>query len=416
MAVRSRRLPQNYLLSPFKLFAARNPSEDTKNNLSLSELQCRATFPGLMQEIDQSVARGPFDLKKLADDYQGIVEGRIKDGKLYVISAEWRPSRMMLYERNAVLHQLHRALITSPTPLPDTVFSFSVIDNPRQNTWSFSRSNDPNIKGNYWVMPHFSFWSWPKPFIGTMDQALSKIDDVEKSIFWVEKINKVVWRGTAWFNSVGNLNLRPMLLQVTKGKEWADVQDMKWKTNGVMAENSIEVEDFCRYKYIIYTEGVTYSGRLPFHQSCASVIITPPLTYLLHTTHLLKPLFSSSLSISTSPPTPKDQQRWPNSYSPSEANIVFVKHDWSDLEQTIDWLRQNDHIAKGIADRQRELIAKKGYLSEGAEVCYWRELIRGWAGVVQEKNGTKGDKDVWGEGIRWETFSLIGETNWVRAQ
>jgi hypothetical protein len=103
-------------------------------------------------------------------------------------------------------------------------------------------------------MPHFSFWSWPLPFIGTMDSALRKISDIEDSTPWEKKIDKVVWRGTAWFNSVGNTNLRPKLLEVTKGKDWANVEDLVWFNNGEKAKNSIPIEDFCKYKYIVYTE------------------------------------------------------------------------------------------------------------------------------------------------------------------
>jgi hypothetical protein len=111
-------------------------------------------------------------------------------------------------------------------------------------------------EGSYWIMPHFSFWSWPLPFIGPVDQALSKIEEVENRYQgkWREKIDKVVWRGTAWFNSVGNTDLRPKLLATTKGKEWADIEDLKWVSNGERAENSIGIEEFCGYKYIIYTE------------------------------------------------------------------------------------------------------------------------------------------------------------------
>jgi hypothetical protein len=105
-------------------------------------------------------------------------------------------------------------------------------------------------------MPHFSFWSWPLPFIGPVDQALSKIRAVEESFKgkWGHKIDKVVWRGTAWFNSVGNTDLRPKLLKVTKEKDWADVQNLEWVSNGEKAKNSIGIEDFCKYKYVIYTE------------------------------------------------------------------------------------------------------------------------------------------------------------------
>ena len=103
-------------------------------------------------------------------------------------------------------------------------------------------------------MPHFSFWSWPKPFIGTMDEALTKIERVEQETPWEKKSSKAVWRGTVWFNSIANLNLRPKLMQITKGKEWADVEEMKWENQGMTAKNAIAIEDFCKYKYIIYTE------------------------------------------------------------------------------------------------------------------------------------------------------------------
>jgi hypothetical protein len=103
-------------------------------------------------------------------------------------------------------------------------------------------------------MPHFSGWSWPKPFIGTLDQALSKIEIIEEETKWEDKIDKAVWRGTGQFNSVGNIALRPQLLEVTKGKSWADVELLQWGNNAVDAKNAIGIEDFCKYKYIIYTE------------------------------------------------------------------------------------------------------------------------------------------------------------------
>jgi hypothetical protein len=145
----------------------------------------------------------------------------------------------------------------APEPVPDTVFTLTILDTPLKNAWSFSRSNDPKLPGNYWVMPHFSSWSWPKPFIGTLDEALYEIDVIEEETKWEDKIDKAVWRGTGHFNSVGNIQMRPQLLDATRDKSWADVEVLKWGTNGVDAENAIGIEDFCKYKYIIYTEGIT---------------------------------------------------------------------------------------------------------------------------------------------------------------
>ena len=51
-------------------------------NLRMTERECRATFPGLMREIDESVSRGPFRLERADDDYMGLVQGRVANGKV----------------------------------------------------------------------------------------------------------------------------------------------------------------------------------------------------------------------------------------------------------------------------------------------------------------------------------------------
>ena len=161
-------------------------------------------------------------------------------------------------------------------------------------------------------------------------------------------------------------------------------------------------------RLLMWIQGITYSGRLPFHQACESVLITPPLTYLLHTTHLMRPVFSSSI-LRPKKPLPKNP-RWPHSYPVSEANVVFVDSEWNDLEATIQWLKANDKIARNIARRQRVGLVDNGYLSEAAEVCYWRGLIRAWASVAKpsDKEWSVGG----GKGMRWETFSLLGKMHW----
>lgn len=40
----------------------------------------------------------------------------------------------------------------------------------------------------------------------------------------------------------------------SKGKKRADVEILKCENNGVNAENALGIGEFCRYKYIIYTE------------------------------------------------------------------------------------------------------------------------------------------------------------------
>lgn len=163
---------------------------------------------------------------------------------------------------------------------------------------------------------------------------------------------------------------------------------------------------------LIRFQGITYSGRLPFHQACKSIIITPPPSYLMHTTHLMRPLFSSTLPFSPSAnsktgagPNP----RWTQSYKHSQANVIFVDPDWADLEQTVMWLRAHPGVAEAIAERQRELVADRGLLSAAAETCYWRSLIRGWSKVAIAEESAWKDA---GDGVRWETFSLTVKSGW----
>lgn len=215
------------------------------------------------------------------------------------------------------------------------------------------------------------------------------------------------------WNSAHYPGLRERLLRATKGVEWADVQALSGYgleaggTNASGTENNaLMIEDFCRYKYVLYTEGITYSGRLQLLQMCRSVLISPPIAWLQHTTHLVKPMFASDLP--TEPgskswePSEGVNEAWPIHYSPEEANAVFVSADWSDLGQTVAWLERNSGVAEGIARRQRGLFVGKGYLSPAAEVCYWRALIRGWSEVV------KYDSDEWDDRrmVSWELFSL----------
>jgi len=267
------------------------------------------------------------------------------------------------------------------------------------------------------LMPHFSFWGWPLPFVGAFPRVVAAVDAVEASLTFRKKDPRPVWRGTARFNSGHNPHLRQKLLEVTRGAAWADVQALAWNDRPAEADpdgyhsanNSLMIEDFCRYKYVLHTEGITYSGRFQLLQMCGSVLLTPPIAWLQHTTHLVKPLFSCDLDGGGAPWSPlrEVERGWPTRHKPEEANIVFVSPDWSDLEGTVRWLEEHPDVAEGIARRQRELFVGGGYFSPAAEACYWRALIRGWSKVVR----FEGDDWEQKEGIRWELFSMGHDIN-----
>ncbi|KAK1593299.1 uncharacterized protein LY79DRAFT_514609 [Colletotrichum navitas] len=375
------------------------------NSLRLTEEQCRVTFPGLTKEIDMAVSDGDFQLG--LNDISVSLLGQIKDNKILILQAP-RPvdmSDQWLERQNAALQQLNRALLTSPTLLPDTFFNLHVQDTPASLSWSHSRPAMSPSPRHIFTMPHFSFWAWNQPFIRSIPHAAAAITDIEASLPFDMKDRRAVWRGTAWFNNGASANPRSRqeLLRITKDASWADVQALEWVDSGENATNALMIEDFCRHKYIIHTEGVSYSGRLQFHQLCESVLLSPPMEWMQHTTHLIKPVYSSVLlgqeqerhhdggAVTTKPedgyPSSRARKAWPATVSPGEANAVFVNPDWSDLEATIGWLEGHAEVSRGIARRQRAISFERGYMSPAAEVCYWRALVRGWSEVVRI-NGT----------------------------
>lgn len=51
------------------------------NNRFLTEEQCRATFPGLLDQVDDEVAKGPFKLERSPSSLGPLI-ARIRDGQV----------------------------------------------------------------------------------------------------------------------------------------------------------------------------------------------------------------------------------------------------------------------------------------------------------------------------------------------
>lgn len=245
-------------------------------------------------------------------------------------------------------------------------------------------------------MPPFSSWSWPTPTLGDSASILSRIAQIEASTSFEDKFDRVIWRGTPWFNPLGHPNLRKDLLAAAKAGrgKWADVSAL----NG---SNALAIEEFCRYKYVVYTEGVSYSGRLPYHQACGSVLITAPLTWRTTSALLMRPITAGDLMGTgerdgAKAGSLKTVTRW------EDANVIYVKPDFSDLEQVVEFLRDRIDVAERIAKNQRDMLVAQGYLSLAADTCYWRALVLAWSEAAMV------DEDEWAglESEMYETWLL----------
>lgn len=159
----------------------------------------------------------------------------------------------------ALLGSIHRAITAFDGPIPNIEFAFSVedianFDDPgKWPLWALARPHD---KEEQWVMPDFGFWAWDTDLVGTYEQVRQGIAEQEPRL--LDKKPQAVWRGAslAIFNS-----LRTDLLEVTNGKEWADVREVVWEEERDDKNNHfIKIVDHCDYLFLIQTEGMAMNS------------------------------------------------------------------------------------------------------------------------------------------------------------
>ena len=286
-----------------------------------------------------------------------------------------------IYSRGlATLHALHRAILSSPEALPNIEFALNTDDHvPSMTIWSYARREEDV---DLWLMPDFGHWSWPETKVGTLREVQMKAESNEETWSWPFKVPTLFWRGATM-----GLEVRERLLRVTAGKPWADVKAIYWREKGSMENDLKPMPDHCQYKYLAHTEGNSYSGRLKYLQSCKSVVISHKMDWIQH----YHPLLTSS---------------------GTQQNFVEVQRDYSDLEEKITWLRDNDEAAEIIASNSM-LLFREQYLTPAAEVCYWRKLIRGWSTVSFEPEfySILDGQKIW-RGLPVESYLLERRLEW----
>jgi len=286
----------------------------------------------------------------------------------------------------ATLHSLHRALVTSPSRLPNIEFTFISDDkNAPHASWSYARRADETI---VWLLPDFGFWSWPEPGVGSYLEVQRKAREMEDgspantAYTWERKKEKLLWRGATM-----QLPLREDFIAKTKGKSWADVRAIEWHNDDSMSKDLKSMDEHCQFKFLAHTEGNSYSGRLKYLQNCRSVVVAHTMDWIQHQNPLMVA-------------------------SGSNQNYVEVKRDFSDLEEKMEALIADSKEAERIAENNVRIFRER-YLTPAAEVCYWRSLVRGWGAVSFEPEfwAIKGGKRRW-RGVPWESYALERRLEW----
>lgn len=255
-----------------------------------------------------------------------------------------------------MLGQIHRAIVTSPEPIPNVEFSMSVKDDcptPKsiQNAiWNFNRRAGDTQQEALWLMPAFSHWAW-KDVAGSYAPYQKMMLETD-ALPITEKIQKAVWRGAVSVNNA----LREPLVKAAKDQSWADVSGIDWDNKKELKSKWISMPDHCNYAFPIYTEGTTWSGRLKYLLNCHSALVMPPSEWITPIHHL----FSGG-----------DRSQ----------NYIPVHRNWTDLGEQMKFYIAHKEEAQMIADNSVATFRDR-YLTPAAEACYWRRLFKSYATVA----------------------------------
>ncbi|KAK4497815.1 hypothetical protein PRZ48_010469 [Zasmidium cellare] len=344
----------------------------------LTDAQCAAEFPDLFADIDRAVAYWNGKSHTITDKETDISDSRaairilIHENELRILESKQSVDRMKAAPDRALgtLHLIQRALDASmaagerlPTVEVTLNFQDGVDPGETHSFWTFARHVEKESHQRLWLMPNFDFWYYEHT--GTFSDA--KRDAMQRDAAFTSKIQQAVWRGNPDFNP----ELRGALVEVARGKDWADVGSVH------EVERWMTVDEFCKYAMTIHTEGVTYSGRLKFLMNCQSLLIVHELDYETHYSHLL---------VKEGP----------------EQNYVSVKRDWSDLEAKVTWYLDHPQEAEKIIANSLETFRSR-YTTRAATSCYIRRLIQSYGEVAWTPETHVPMKD--GEGVRLRGYA-----------
>ncbi|KAE8216578.1 hypothetical protein CF327_g296 [Tilletia walkeri] len=367
-----------------------------RDDLTMTEDECDAFFPGLWKDIDRSVdyyKKNPFTkeyLERSCDDNEfSQMRVVIFHNRLYI--KMYKQSDFTRTQTTLAL--LHQSIAASRERLPNVEFCMDLQDWGHPGKFSLDRSPDQQ---DVWLMPDYGWYSW-KEHVGAYKEFREAAERVENEIGWEGKKNKLFWRGSM---KVGRAD-REALVAAASGHDWSDVLPLNW---GGDRKEWVSMADHCRWKFHGFPEGNSYSGRLRYLQNCRSVIVTHEPRWIQHWTHLYNANTSSpDQNIVFIPPPPPGTEGTPV----KDDDNAQVRYDatWTRLPEVMEELLRDDAKAKRIADNQYDFFRDR-YISPASAACYWRKALKGFAETQRFT------VDLSGKEISYEDHMLQGFPRW----
>ncbi|XP_060067840.1 protein O-glucosyltransferase 1-like [Ylistrum balloti] len=250
--------------------------------------------------------------------------------------------------------------------LPDMEMLINVRDWPQSSkhgppipVFSFSK-----VMNQHWdiMYPAWTFWEggpavWPiyPTGLGRWDEQREIIPREAKKWPWTAKQDKGYFRGSRTSSERDPLILLSRKhsdlvdAKYTKNQSWRSKED----TLGEDPADEVRLEDHCQYKYLFNFRGVAASFRLKHLFLCDSLVYHVGEEWLEFFYPALKP--------------------W--------VHYIPVRQDLTDVQDLLEFAKQNDDVVKKIADRGRQFIWD--HLTMEDISCYWEKLLKRYAKLLK---------------------------------
>ncbi|XP_074610409.1 protein O-glucosyltransferase 1-like [Acropora palmata] len=342
------------------------------------------SWKSYLDKIDQAVAQYEDCLNKKCACYSDVVDDdlRIWKDRGGISKSEFDDTAGHGVHYQVIDHKLYREsdcmfpfrckgvehfILKMIDKLPDMEMRINVRDYPQIPKWSrplpvFSFSKTANEHDI--MYPAWTFWEggpavWPiyPTGLGRWDLMREEIDKKAKEWPWDKKQPKAFFRG-----SRTSAERDPLVLLSRSHPDLVDAQYTKnqaWKSDAdtlhAPPAKEIKLEDHCEYRYLFNFRGVAASFRFKHLFMCKSLVFHVGNEWLEFFYRALKP--------------------WVH-YIPVETHL-------NNARDLIEFARANDDVARAITERGYQFI--KDHLRMQDVKCYWKQLLKRYAKLVQWK-------------------------------
>ncbi|CAD5110907.1 DgyrCDS269 [Dimorphilus gyrociliatus] len=334
-------------------------NEALKNYNDCTSEDCSCYFPTLEEDLD------PFKNGITRED---LAKGGDRGMKYQIVNHKlYRQSDCMFPFRCSGVEHFILKIIKK---LPDMEFKLNVHDYPMTYKYpgsepapifSFSKIATSHADIMY---PAWTFWEggpavWPiyPTGLGRWDQQRELIPKKAKKFPWEKKESIAFFRGSRTSAERDPLVLlsrdKPNLAdaQYTKNQAWKSSEDTLHREPA----KEIPLDEHCKYKYLFNFRGVAASFRFKHLFLCKSLVF--------HVGDEWQEFFYQTM------------KPW--------VHYIPVSTDLKEAEELINFVKENDKIAKEIANRGYEFIWN--HLRMEDIECYWEKLLKRYAKLLKFK-------------------------------